>query len=92
MNLVELTSYLVKSLVKDPDSVSVKEMLEEARKITGKEIPADFVERRPGDPAELVATSAYAREKLGWKPEYSDVHTLLDSTWKAYLANGKLKK
>ena len=62
------------------------------RKITGKEIPADFVERRPGDPAELVATSAYAREKLGWKPEYSDVHTLLDSTWKAYLANGKLKK
>ena len=72
--------------------VSVKEMLEEARKITGKEIPADFVERRPGDPAELVATSAYAREKLGWKPEYSDVHTLLDSTWKAYLANGKLKK
>lgn len=71
--------------------VSVKEMLEEARKITGKEIPADFVDRRPGDPAELVATSAYAREKLGWKPEYSDVHTLLDSTWKAYLANGKLK-
>ena len=72
--------------------VSVKEMLEEARKITGKKIPADFVERRAGDPAELVATSAYAREKLGWKAEYSDVHTLLESTWKAYLANGKLKK
>lgn len=72
--------------------VTVKEMLEEARKITGKEIPADFVERRPGDPATLVATSALAREKLGWVPKYSDVHTLLDSTWKAYLANGKLKK
>ena len=64
--------------------VSVKEMLEEARKITGKEIPADFVGRRAGDPAELVATSAYAREKLGWTPKYSDVHTLLESTWKAY--------
>lgn len=71
--------------------VTVKEMLEEARKITGKEIPADFVERRPGDPATLVATSAYAREKLGWVPKYSDVHTLLESTWKAYLKNGKLK-
>lgn len=64
--------------------VSVKEMLEAARKITKKEIPADFVERRAGDPAKLVATSAYAREKLGWVPKYSDVDTLIDSTWNAY--------
>lgn len=64
--------------------VSVKEMLEAARKITKKEIPADFVERRAGDPAKLVATSAYAREKLGWVPKYSDVNTLIDSTWNAY--------
>ncbi|MBQ0050485.1 MAG: UDP-glucose 4-epimerase GalE [Treponema sp.] len=72
--------------------VTVKEMLDEARKITGKEIPADFVERRPGDPATLYATSAYAREKLNWTPKYSDVHTLLESTWNAYLKNGKLVK
>ncbi len=72
--------------------VTVKEMLEAARKITGKEIPADFVERRPGDPASLVATSALAREKLGWVPKHSDVETLLKSTWNAYLKNGKLKK
>lgn len=64
--------------------VSVKEMLEAARKITKKEIPADFVERRAGDPAKLVATSAYAREKLGWVPKYSDVNTLIESTWNAY--------
>ncbi len=67
--------------------VTVKEMLEEARKITGKEIPADFVERRPGDPACLYATSAFAREKLNWTPKYSDVHTLLESTWNAYQKN-----
>ena len=67
-------------------------MLEEARKITGKAIPADFVERRPGDPAVLVASAKGALEKLGWKAEKSDVHTLLESTWNAYLANGKLKK
>ena len=72
--------------------VTVKEMLEEARKITGKAIPADFVERRPGDPAVLVASAKVALEKLGWKAEKSDVHTLLESTWNAYLANGKLKK
>ena len=72
--------------------VTVKEMLEEARIITGKAIPADFVERRPGDPAVLVASAKGALEKLGWKAEKSDVHTLLESTWNAYLANGKLKK
>lgn len=71
--------------------VSVKEMLEEARKITGKPIPADFVGRRAGDPAALVATSAYAREKLGWEPKYSDVHTLLESTYKAYCASRKVQ-
>ncbi|WP_147613097.1 UDP-glucose 4-epimerase GalE [Treponema pectinovorum] len=64
--------------------VSVKEMLEEARAITGKEIPAEFVERRPGDPANLVASSKLAWEKLGWKPKYSDVHTLIETTYKAY--------
>ncbi len=72
--------------------VTVKEMLEEARKITGRVIMADYVDRRPGDPAVLVASSALAREKLKWVPQYSDVHTLLESTWNAYLANGKLKK
>lgn len=68
---------------------SVKEMLEEARKITGKEIKADFVERRAGDPASLVASAKFAKEKLGWQALYSDMHTLLESTWKAYLKNGK---
>ena len=69
--------------------VTVKEMLETARKITGREIRADYAERRAGDPAALVATSAYAREKLGWVPKHSDVDTLLKSTWEAYRKNAK---
>lgn len=64
--------------------VTVKEMLEAARRITGKEIPADFVDRRPGDPACLYATSAYARETLGWQATHSDIDTLVSSTWEAY--------
>lgn len=71
--------------------ISVKEMLDEARKITGKEIKADFVGRRPGDPANLVASSKLAHEKLNWTAKYSDIHTLLDSTWKAYIKNGKVQ-
>lgn len=64
--------------------VTVTEMLEAARRITGKPIPATYVERRPGDPASLTATSAYARKTLGWVPKYSDVDTLIGSTWNAY--------
>ncbi len=64
--------------------ITVTEMVDAARKITGKKIPAEYVGRRAGDPATLVATSAYAREKLGWKAQYSDLETLVKSTWNAY--------
>ena len=64
--------------------VTVTEMLESARKVTGKEIPAEYVGRRAGDPATLYATSAYARETLDWTPKYSDVDSLIATTWKAY--------
>ena len=64
--------------------VTVSEMLDAARRITGKEIPAEYVGRRPGDPACLYATSAYARETLDWKPKYSDVDSLISTTWNAY--------
>ena len=63
---------------------TVKEIIDAARKITGKEIPAEDVERRPGDPACLYATSAHAREILGWEPKYSDVDTLVRTTWEVY--------
>lgn len=63
---------------------TVTEMVEAARRITGKPIPADYAERRPGDPASLVASAKYAAEVLGWKAQYSDVDTLLETTYKAY--------
>ena len=64
--------------------VSVLEMVERARIITGMAVPAEVVGRRAGDPSELVATSGKARELLGWVPKYSDVDTLVSSTWKMY--------
>ena len=66
------------------NGITVTEMLAATRRITGKDIPADYVERRAGDPAQLTAKSDLAFEKLGWKAECSDVDTLIDSTWKAY--------
>jgi len=71
--------------------VSVTEMVEAARKITGKEIPAKYVGRRPGDASALYATSALAKEKIEWNPRYSDVDTLISSTWAVY-KNAKAPK
>lgn len=65
--------------------ITVTEMLEATRRITGKEIPAEYVGRRAGDPAQLTASSKLAKEVLGWEPKYSDVDTLIKSTYDAYL-------
>jgi len=64
--------------------VSVFEMIEHARAITGRSVSAEVTGRRAGDPSELVASSAKARKLLGWVPKYSDVDTLIGSTWKMY--------
>jgi UDP-glucose 4-epimerase len=69
--------------------VSVLEMLDTAREITGHPIPSEVTVRRPGDPALLYATSASARKLLGWKAEHSDLHTLVESTWQVYKKNIK---
>lgn len=70
--------------------VTVTEMIEAARRITGQEISAKYVERRAGDPACLYATSALARETLSWTPQWSDVDTLVSSTWHVYDKRGRV--
>lgn len=64
--------------------ISVLEMVERARSITGRLIPAVVTGRREGDPSELVASSKKARELLDWQPQFSDVDTLISSTWQVY--------
>jgi len=50
------------------DGYTVREVIETARRVTGREIPVREEGRRPGDPPELVAANARAREQLGWTP------------------------
>lgn len=57
------------------------EMLKAAREVTGKKIPAEIAGRRGGDPDSLVAASDKARKILGWKPEYDDVHKIIETAW-----------
>ena len=63
---------------------SVKEIVEAAKRITGKKIEAPVGGRRPGDPARLIASSKMAQELLGWRAKYSDIDTLIETSWKAY--------
>jgi UDP-glucose 4-epimerase len=59
---------------------SVKEIVDAARKITGKEIKSEIVGRRPGDPAILIADNKKAKEVLGWIPEYN-LDRILETAW-----------
>jgi len=54
------------------------------RLATGKKINYAIVDRRPGDPAELIATSKQANKMLNWTPQFSDLNTILKSMWNVY--------
>jgi UDP-glucose 4-epimerase len=60
---------------------SVLEVLDCARKVSGREIPAEQVGRRPGDPAAVYADHAKAREILGWTPRYG-LQEIVDTAWR----------
>lgn len=60
---------------------SVKEVIEVAREVTGKPIPAEIKPRRPGDPARLVASSGEAKRILGWEPKRAQLQTILEDAW-----------
>jgi UDP-glucose 4-epimerase len=64
---------------------SVKEVVEVARKVTGKNIKAEVTERRAGDPAILIASSERAKEELNWKPQYNSIETIIETAWKWHL-------
>jgi UDP-glucose 4-epimerase len=64
------------------------EILEAARRITGRPIPSVIAGRRPGDPAALTASSKLAQESLSWRPVHSSIDNLISSTWEVYRKTG----
>jgi UDP-glucose 4-epimerase len=64
---------------------SVKEVIETAHSITGRDIPVKVGPRRAGDPAVLVASSAKIRRELGWEPRYPSLNQIVESAWKWHL-------
>ena len=60
---------------------SVREVIETARRVTGHPIPVREVERRPGDPAILVASSEKIKRELHWQPQYATLEDIVRSAW-----------
>ena len=66
---------------------TVKEVIETAKKVTGKEIKAVISKRRAGDPAVLVASSQKAKEVLKWNPTRNSLEEIIKSAWKWHSLN-----
>lgn len=71
------------------EGFSVKEMVAQARQVTGKKIPAIMGARRAGDPSILVAQSEKARKVLGWQPKYTNIEMILQTAWQWHQGHPK---
>lgn len=61
---------------------TIREVIESARRVTGHPIPVEEVERRPGDPAVLIASSEKIERELGWTREFDKLDEIVASAWK----------
>jgi UDP-glucose 4-epimerase len=66
---------------------SVKEIIETARAITGKDIIAKDAPRRAGDPSKLVGDSTKAKEVLKWNPKFFKLEDIIESAWNWHQKN-----
>jgi UDP-glucose 4-epimerase len=64
------------------EGYTVNEVIEAAKRVTGREIPVKTGPRRPGDPSVLIASSDLIRNELGWSPKFQDLDLIIDSAWK----------
>jgi UDP-glucose 4-epimerase len=60
---------------------SVLEIIKTAEKVTGKTVNAVKADRRPGDPARLVASSEKIKKELGWEPRFYNLERIIESAW-----------
>jgi UDP-glucose-4-epimerase GalE len=60
---------------------SVREVIRTCEEVTGKPIPVKEGPRRPGDPPELIASSARIQRELGWKPRYTALRRIVETAW-----------
>jgi len=62
---------------------SILEIVSGIERVTGRQVPVIHAGRRPGDPATLVADPSQAKRLLDFRPKYSDLETIIETTWKS---------
>ena len=60
---------------------SVREVIESAKRVTGIEIPLEYGDRRPGDPAELYADAGKIQRELGWSARHTEIDNIVSTAW-----------
>lgn len=70
---------------------SVKQIISAVEHVGGRKVPVKYLDRRPGDPAMLVADARQAGVVLGWRPRYSDLECILKTAW-AWHTSGRDQK
>jgi UDP-glucose 4-epimerase len=60
---------------------TVREVIDSARRVTGRPIAVEELDRRPGDPAVLVASSEKIKAELGWRPKFAELDQIIASAW-----------
>jgi UDP-glucose 4-epimerase len=63
------------------DGYTVREVIDAAREVTGREIPIRMGSRRHGDPSVLVAASDKIKRELNWRPAMQDLREIIRSAW-----------
>jgi UDP-glucose 4-epimerase len=63
------------------EGFSVREVIDMVERVVGKPIARVEGQRRPGDPAVLVASSQRITQELGWRPKYHDLETIVETAW-----------
>ena len=71
------------------EGYTVREVIDTAREVTGREIPVSVAPRRAGDPAVLIASSEKIRSELGWQPQFQDLEVIIQSAWDWLVAHSK---
>ncbi|MBW4498526.1 MAG: UDP-glucose 4-epimerase GalE [Scytonema hyalinum WJT4-NPBG1] len=68
---------------------SVKEVIETAKQVTGKDIKVVECDRRPGDPPALIGSGDKAKKILGWHPQYSSLKEIITHAWQWHQSRHK---
>jgi UDP-glucose 4-epimerase len=64
------------------DGYTVREVIDSVEHVTGHRVPVRIAERRPGDPAVLIASSNRIRDAVGWAPRFQQIDTIVESAWR----------